>query len=44
MPNNDNKPVKSNPIGKIIETDIVSEMEKSYLDYAMSVIVSRRFT
>ncbi|RLC35708.1 DNA gyrase subunit A, partial [Candidatus Shapirobacteria bacterium] len=29
------------PIGKIIETDIVPEMKKSYLDYAMSVIVSR---
>lgn len=27
--------------GKIIEVDIVPEMEKSYLDYAMSVIVSR---
>lgn len=28
-------------IGKILEVDIVPEMEKSYLDYAMSVIVSR---
>jgi len=28
-------------IGKIIEIDIVPEMERSYLDYAMSVIVSR---
>jgi len=27
--------------GKIIDVDIVPEMEKSYLDYAMSVIVSR---
>ena len=27
--------------GKILEVDIVPEMEKSYLDYAMSVIVSR---
>lgn len=27
--------------GKIINVDIVPEMEKSYLDYAMSVIVSR---
>jgi DNA gyrase subunit A len=29
------------PLGRVIETDIVPEMEKSYLDYAMSVIVSR---
>ena len=28
-------------IGKIMEVDIVPEMETSYLDYAMSVIVSR---
>jgi len=28
-------------IGKILSTDIVPEMEKSYLDYAMSVIVAR---
>jgi len=28
-------------IGKILEVDIVSEMETSYLDYAMSVIVAR---
>ncbi len=28
-------------IGKVMEVDIVPEMEKSYLDYAMSVIVSR---
>lgn len=27
--------------GKILTVDIVNEMEKSYLDYAMSVIVSR---
>ncbi|MBU1088999.1 DNA gyrase subunit A [Patescibacteria group bacterium] len=40
MPDN-NITIKTNPIGKIIETDIVSEMKKSYLDYAMSVIVSR---
>ena len=32
---------QTNHIGKILETDIVSEMEKSYLDYAMSVIVQR---
>lgn len=29
------------PIGKVIDVDIVPEMERSYLDYAMSVIVSR---
>lgn len=28
-------------IGKILETEVVAEMQKSYLDYAMSVIVSR---
>jgi DNA gyrase subunit A len=28
-------------IGKIMEVDIVPEMERSYLDYAMSVIVQR---
>jgi DNA gyrase subunit A len=28
-------------IGKIIPTEIVSEMQRSYLDYAMSVIVAR---
>ena len=28
-------------VGKIMNVDIVPEMEKSYLDYAMSVIVSR---
>ncbi|MBP9817846.1 DNA gyrase subunit A, partial [Candidatus Shapirobacteria bacterium] len=27
--------------GKVLDVDIVPEMEKSYLDYAMSVIVSR---
>ncbi|MEK9143950.1 MAG: DNA gyrase subunit A [Patescibacteria group bacterium] len=28
-------------IGKIIQSEIVTEMQRSYLDYAMSVIVSR---
>lgn len=28
-------------IGKIIPTEIIAEMQKSYLDYAMSVIVAR---
>ena len=32
---------KKTKYGRILPTDIVSEMEKSYLDYAMSVIVSR---
>ena len=32
---------QTSPVGKIIDVDIVPEMEKSYLDYAMSVIVSR---
>lgn len=31
----------TNNIGKILNVDIVPEMEKSYLDYAMSVIVQR---
>jgi DNA gyrase subunit A len=30
-----------NNVGKILDVDIVPEMEKSYLDYAMSVIVQR---
>lgn len=30
-----------NIIGKVLDVDIVPEMEKSYLDYAMSVIVQR---
>ncbi|MFA6518702.1 MAG: DNA gyrase subunit A [Candidatus Shapirobacteria bacterium] len=34
-------PVSNNPIGKVLSVDIVPEMEKSYLDYAMSVIVAR---
>jgi DNA gyrase subunit A len=34
-------PNRTNPIGKIIDVDIIPEMEKSYLDYAMSVIVQR---
>ncbi len=29
------------PLGKVIDVDLVPEMEKSFLDYAMSVIVSR---
>lgn len=37
-PNNTNSTVN---IGKIIPVDIIPEMEKSYLDYAMSVIVER---
>ena len=31
----------NNPIGKIEPIEITSEMKRSYLDYAMSVIVSR---
>ena len=34
-------PTFINNVGKILNVDIVSEMEKSYLDYSMSVIVSR---
>jgi DNA gyrase subunit A len=34
-------PAFINNVGKILEVDIVPEMEKSYLDYAMSVIVAR---
>ncbi len=33
--------IQKNNIGKLLEVDIVPEMETSYLDYAMSVIVSR---
>jgi len=35
----DKKPFQT--IGQILNVDIVAEMEKSYLDYAMSVIVQR---
>jgi DNA gyrase subunit A len=34
-------PAFINNTGKLIDTDIVNEMEKSYLDYSMSVIVQR---
>ena len=33
--------IPSNDIGKIIAAPIVSEMQRSYLEYAMSVIISR---
>ena len=33
--------ITKNNIGTVIDVDIVPEMEKSYLDYAMSVIVQR---
>jgi len=33
--------IEKNNVGKILKVDIVPEMEKSYLDYAMSVIVQR---
>ena len=42
--NDDNSPEKSIPsgkFGKIEEVEIVDEMQRSYLDYAMSVIVAR---
>lgn len=46
MPQDSNKLVNDTPAfinneGKILNVDIVPEMEKSYLDYSMSVIVSR---
>jgi len=40
--NNQEKPaLEKLDIGKVLNVDIVKEMQKSYLDYAMSVIVSR---
>ena len=33
--------IEMNNAGKLIDVEIVSEMKKSYLDYSMSVIVSR---
>lgn len=33
--------IEESPFGKLRHTSIIHEMEKSYLDYAMSVIVSR---
>ena len=32
---------ENTPFGKMLHTSIIGEMEKSYLDYAMSVIVAR---
>ncbi len=37
----DKQPAPTNPIGKIEVRPIVTEMQESYLDYAMSVIVAR---
>ena len=37
----DTNPVTVTDIGKITDRNIVTEMQESYLDYAMSVIVSR---
>ena len=41
--NSENGPpeIKTTRFGKITQTEITQEMEKAYLDYAMSVIVSR---
>jgi len=39
--NSTNQIIEKKGIGKILPTEITKEMEKSYLDYAMSVIVSR---
>ncbi len=36
-----NSEEKTNPIGKIVDRSIVDELRASYLDYAMSVIISR---
>lgn len=43
MANEENKIIdtQKNNIGKVLNVDIVPEMEKNYLDYAMSVIVAR---
>ncbi|MCL5009253.1 MAG: DNA gyrase subunit A, partial [Patescibacteria group bacterium] len=40
MPKDSNEPLKDN-IGLLKDRDIQTEMQESYLDYAMSVIVSR---
>lgn len=36
-----NKKLNENPIGQIDDKPIIDEMQESYLDYAMSVIISR---
>lgn len=41
MPDDKKLPRPIQPLGKVIDVDLVPEMESSYLDYAMSVIVSR---
>lgn len=40
-PNSGNGQIKKTPYGAIMPVSIKDEMERSYLDYAMSVIVSR---
>lgn len=37
----DNQKIRETPFGRVQSVPIVPEMERSYLDYAMSVIVSR---
>ncbi len=41
MSDTDENPVTPGPLGEFPRVDIVDEMKTSYLDYAMSVIVSR---
>ena len=34
-------PIQEEPVGKIIPINLTKEMEQSFLDYSMSVIVQR---
>ncbi len=41
MKKQNNQKIKNNKIGKVLPRPITEEMQESYIDYAMSVIVSR---
>src|SRR5271170_4503650 len=41
MPEKEKNEEKKNPIGRVEQREIVTELKESYIDYAMSVIVAR---
>ena len=36
-----NTPIPEEPVGRVIDVNLTDEMEQSFLDYSMSVIVQR---
>src|SRR3989338_2313904 len=40
-PKSESNEISANPIGRLVNQPIVTEVQNSYLDYAMSVIISR---